>query len=71
MNVKEKVIELIKILPENVSVDDIMEELYFKLQVDAGIKELEDGKGVDHAQVKERMGKWFTISHSAKLLEKE
>jgi hypothetical protein len=34
-----------------------MEELYFKLQVDAGLKELDDGKGIPQEQVEERMEK--------------
>ena len=42
--IKEKVIKMIKVLPEDVTIDDIMAELYFKQQVDAGLKELEEGK---------------------------
>lgn len=58
--VKEEVIELIKTLPEDVTVDDVMAELYFKLQVDAGLKELDEGKGVPHENVEKRMDKWLT-----------
>ena len=57
--IKEKVIEMIKILPENVSVEDIMAELYFKQQVDAGLKELDAGKGVAHEDVERKMSKWL------------
>jgi len=57
---KENVIKLIQSLPENISIDNIMEELYFKLQVDAGLKELDDGKGISQGQVEERMEKWLT-----------
>ena len=35
-SIKQKVIEMIQSLPEEATVDDIMEELYFKLQVDEG-----------------------------------
>ena len=55
---KEKVIQMIQQLPDNVTVDDIFSELYFKLQVDSGLKELDEGKGISHQQVKERMSKW-------------
>lgn len=58
--IKEKVIQLIQSLPEDVTVNDIMAELYFKLQVDAGLKELDEGKGIPHDQVEERMSKWLT-----------
>ncbi len=42
--VKEQVIEMIRYLPEDVTVDDILAELYFKLKVDAGLRELDEGK---------------------------
>ena len=57
--IKDKVIEMIKILPENVTVDEIMAELHFKQQVDAGLKELDEGKGIAHEDVERQMGKWL------------
>jgi predicted transcriptional regulator len=59
-SVKQKVIEMIQSLPDEVTVDDIMEELYFKLQVDAGLRELDEGKGISHEEVEKRLSKWFT-----------
>lgn len=57
---KQQVIQLIESLPEDVTIDDIMAELYFKIQVDAGLKELDEGKGIPHAEVEKRMSKWLT-----------
>ena len=48
---KEKVIELIKSLPDDITVDDIMEELYFKSQVDEGLAQLDRGEGIPHEDV--------------------
>lgn len=59
-SIKEKVIQIINNLPDNVTVDDIISELYFKIQVDAGLKELDEGKGIPHEIVKQRMSKWTT-----------
>lgn len=58
--VKEQVLQLVQSLPEDVTVDDVMAELYFKIQVDTGLKELDEGKGVPHEEVKKRMAKWLT-----------
>lgn len=58
--VKTEVLEMIKKLPESVTVDDIMSELYFKLQVDKGLNELDDGKGIPHEEIKKRMSKWLS-----------
>lgn len=59
--VKEQVIRMIQSLPEDVLIDDIMAELYFKLQVDAGLKELDDGKGIAHDEIEKRVSKWLTV----------
>ena len=57
---KERVIKMIKLLSDNVTVDQIMAELYFRRQVDAGLKELDEGKGIPHGKVEEQMAKWLT-----------
>lgn len=57
--VKEQVIKMIESLPDNASIDDIMSELYFRLQVDAGLKELDDGKGIPNEEFEKRMSKWL------------
>lgn len=57
--VKDRVIKMIQNLPEDASIEDIMAELYFRLQVDAGIKELDEGKGISHEEVEKRMSKWL------------
>ena len=58
--IKQQVIQMIQSLPDNVTIDDIMAELYFKLQVDTGLKELDEGKGIYHEEVEKRMSKWLT-----------
>lgn len=58
--VKEQVIHMIQSLPEDATIDDIMAELYFKLQVDAGLRELDEGKGIPHEEVQKRMSRWLT-----------
>ncbi|MCE8427509.1 MAG: hypothetical protein J5U19_03850 [Candidatus Methanoperedens sp.] len=57
--VKQQVIRMIEALPEEITVDDIMAELYFKQQVDAGLRELDEGKGIPHEEVEKRMAKWL------------
>lgn len=52
--------QMVQSLPMNVTIDDIMAELYFKMQVDSGLKELDEGKGIPHEEVEERMSKWLT-----------
>lgn len=56
--VKDKVIEAIKKLPDNCSVDDIMYEVYFISQVMEGMKEADTGKLVDHERIKQDVKSW-------------
>ena len=57
--VKQQVIRMIEALPEEITVDDIMAELYFKQQVDAGLKELDEGKGIPQEEVEKRLSRWL------------
>jgi predicted transcriptional regulator len=58
-NVKEQVIRMIQDLPDEVSIEDVMAELYFRLQVDAGLKELDEGQGIPHEEIEKRMSQWL------------
>ena len=58
--VKKEVIKLIQSLPDDININDIMDELYFKLQVDSGLKELEEGKWISQEDVEQKLKeKWL------------
>jgi len=52
-NLKEEIIDLIRKLPEDVTIDDIMYHLYVKKKILSGIKELDQGKVIPHEQTME------------------
>jgi len=52
---KDRVIEIIRALPDESTVDDIMEESYFRMQIDRGVAELDEGKGISHQDVRKRL----------------
>jgi len=51
---------MVRALPEDATIDDILAEIYFKGQVDAGLKELDAGQGLPHEVVEKRMSKWLS-----------
>jgi predicted transcriptional regulator len=55
---REKVIEAVKELPQEFDLEELMEKLIFVEKVEQGLKQLDEGKTVDHAQVKEVVKKW-------------
>lgn len=58
MTTKDAVIEMIRGLPDDVTLAEIVAELYFRQKVDRGLRELEDGKGVSHDEARKRLAEW-------------
>ena len=59
MSTKEAVIEMIRRLPDDVTVPDILTELYFRQLVDEGLSQLGAGKGLAHAEAKKQLSEWL------------
>lgn len=59
MTTKEAVLEMIRRMPDEVTVPDIIAELYVRQKVDEGLRQLDAGEGLDHARVKERLARWL------------
>ena len=57
--IKEAVISLVKNLPENSSLEDIMEHLYVKQKILKGQRQLETGQFYTHEEAKEIMKEWL------------
>jgi len=57
---KAEAIELIKNLPDDVSTGSIMEELFFKQQVEKGLQDVAEGQVLTHEELKERIARWRT-----------
>lgn len=60
MSVKEQVIKMIEDLPNNVTLEDIHEQLSVKLKIEKGISKLNNGEYYSHAEVKEKCAKWLS-----------
>lgn len=57
--IKESVISLVKDMPENTTIEDIMESLYVKQKILKGQKQLETGQFYTHEEAKEIMKEWL------------
>jgi predicted transcriptional regulator len=56
---KRAILRMIERMPENVSMESIMYELYFHQRVDRGLRELKEGRTVSHKEVKRSLVKWL------------
>jgi len=59
MTQKERIMELIRKLPDDVSTEDVMEAIYFQDVVDRGLADAEAGRMVSHEEAKKRLAKWL------------
>ena len=56
VNVKEEAKRLIEKLPENMTWDDLMHEIYVRQSVEAGLADSKTGKVTDVAEVRAKFG---------------
>ena len=59
MTTKQMVLQTVKKLPDNASIEDAMEQLLFLAKVEKGIEQANHGKTIPHAQVQERVRKFL------------
>ena len=57
-SIKEEVMSLLKKMPEDVSLDDIMYHLYIKRKILLGEEQLDKGNSFSHEEVKKMAEKW-------------
>jgi len=53
---KERILEALRDLPSDASIDDAIERLVFLARIEEGLAELDAGQGVPHEEVKRRFG---------------
>ncbi len=56
---KQQVLELIKDLPEEVDIDEIIYRLYLRQKLETAEKDIREGRTVPHEEVVRETSKWF------------
>src|SRR5215207_8795268 len=60
MTEKEIVLETIRALPDDCSLDEIAERIEFMAAVQKGLDQLDRGDGIPHDEVKRQLASWLT-----------
>jgi len=55
--VKESLLEIARQLPEQCTWDEVMYQIYVRQKIEAGLKDVEEGRTVDHDAVFEEFSK--------------
>jgi predicted transcriptional regulator len=56
---KDTIIEMIKNLPNDATMEDIIEAIYVRKKIEKGLKDSEEGRLFTHEEAKERLAKWL------------
>ncbi|HLL71649.1 MAG TPA: hypothetical protein VK363_09470 [Pyrinomonadaceae bacterium] len=56
VNVKDEARRLIERLPDDVTWDDLMHEIYVRQAIEAGLEDSREGRITDSAEVRKRLG---------------
>jgi len=56
---RENVIQYIKAMPENFSIDELMEKLLFIYNVEVGLEQSRKNQVKPHAEIKKKYKKWL------------
>ena len=56
---KEEVIQLLKDLPDNSTIEEIQYHLYIRQKIQRGIKDVDEGRTYTQAEMEKRMEKWL------------
>ncbi|TKJ23247.1 MAG: hypothetical protein CEE43_03700 [Promethearchaeota archaeon Loki_b32] len=56
---KENVMQMIKELPDDITLEDIMYHLYAREKIIRGLKDANEGRKVSNEKAKEVIEKWF------------
>ena len=51
---KRKIVETVEGLPDEATLEDAMERLYFLAKVERGLEEAERDEGIPHSEIKKR-----------------
>lgn len=59
MLTRENVIDYIKQLPEQFSLDELMEKLLFIYKIETAMEQSKEGQFTSHGKIKEKYKKWL------------
>ena len=59
---KQAVNQVLSALPDDVTIEGVMEALYVRSQIEHALKQEEDGEVIEHEEMEKKMDKWTNPS---------
>lgn len=58
-SLKQQAMGMLEKMPEDASLEDILDELYLLAQVEAGIRDAAEGRVIPHEEMKRQVDQWL------------
>jgi predicted transcriptional regulator len=59
MSLKEQALRTIEKLPDDASLDELIDRLYLTFKIEHGIAQADAGEGISHEDARQRMAQWL------------
>ncbi len=59
MTPKEAALRTIQELPDDVTLEEILDAVLLRMKVERGRRRIQAGEGISHEQVRERLSRWL------------
>jgi predicted transcriptional regulator len=56
---KDEVLEILKQVPDDASLEEIQYRIYVRQKIDRGLKDLDEGRTISHQEMEARMARWL------------
>jgi len=68
MITKTRLINSLEKLPENLSIDDLVDHVILMEKVQKGLDDVDNGKINTKSEAQKKLNKWLTVHYSARLI---
>ena len=59
MTAKDRIVEIMQDLPDDVTFEDAIYELYVAFKIERGLEQADRGEGIPHEEAKQRFAEWL------------
>lgn len=59
MTEKDRIVEIMQELPDDVTFEDAIYEIYVAYKVERGLEQADRGEGITHEEAKQRFAEWL------------
>ena len=59
MTAKDRIVEIMQVLPDDVTFEDALYEIYATFKIERGLEQADKGQGIPHEEAKQRFAEWL------------